>query len=74
MAPVLQEGNVVIPSWTRDKPWVSGDVPGVLFTTNVKNLGVFGRGFEHNRREGFWWTPSHPFFSLIVRSLSGCAG
>lgn len=69
MAPVAQEGNPVVPSWIRDKPWVSGDGPGILSTTNVKNLGFFGRGFEHNRREGLGWIPSYHFFTIIMRSF-----
>lgn len=69
MAPVSQEGNPVVPSWTRDKPWVSGGDPGVLLTTNVKNLGGLGGDFEGNRREGLGWIPSHPFFPLIMRSF-----
>lgn len=74
MAAVSQEGNPVVPSCTKDKLWVRGDDPGVLSTTNVKKLGGFGKAFEHKRREGLGWIPSHPFFSLIMRSLSDCAG
>lgn len=69
MAAVSQEGNPVVPSCTRDKLWVRGDDPGVLSTTNVKKLGGFGKAFEHKRREGLGWIPSHPFFSLIMRSF-----
>lgn len=69
MASVSQEGNPVVPSWARDKLWVSGDDPGVLSTMNMKNLEGFGRDFEHNRRECLGWIPSYPFFSLIKRSF-----
>lgn len=62
MAAASQEGNSVIPSCTRDKQWVSGDDPGELSTTNVKNLGGFGRAFEHKRERVWGGSPPTPFF------------